>query len=350
MASLFSGKKVFLLLFLYPLIHAVGFGQIKIIYETDMDTDCDDAGALAMLHAFQDNGEVDLLAVMHNTSDNFSVGYIDAVNTYYGHPDLPIGAYKKDDSHSRDIAVLLNCCTDYARQIVNDSRFKHDVNTRDDVPEAVTLYKEVLQEQPDSSVVIISVGYLLNLKNLIADDEGLQLVRKKVKDLIIIGRSWFPKDTKLPLSMNLGGQQINHTAAMASMKVFGDWPTPIHVAGNLMPKPYHRGKELIGLPENNPVREAYRIYRERYGDWDHHLADLETVFYAVYRDKIPEYFSWGTNGTPKIGLHSEPNGIRYFYNLWDTSEDSPHVYWLTREDKFAEISQRIGELLIQPPK
>ena len=217
-------------------------------------------------------------------------------------------------------------------------------------PRLWTCTKKILQQQPDSSVVIVSVGYLLNLKNLINDDLGLHLVRKKVKDLIIIGRTWFPKDTMLPLSMNLGGQQINHTAAMASMEVFEHWPTPIHVAGNLMPKPYHRGKELISTPENNPVREAYRIYRERYEDWDHHLADLETVYYAIYKDQKAEYFSLGTAGTPKIGLQSEPNGIRYFYNLWDTSEDSQHVYWLTKEDKFAEISERIGELMIQPPK
>ncbi|NNE76384.1 MAG: hypothetical protein HKN31_04855, partial [Pricia sp.] len=278
------------------------------------------------------------------------VGYIDAVNTYYGHPDLPIGSYKKDDTYSRDIATLLDCCTDYTQQIVNDTRFAHDVNTRKDVPDAVDLYKKILGQQPDSSVVIVSVGYLLNLKNLINDSLGLQLVQKKVKDLIIIGRTWFPKDTKLPLSMNLGGQQINHTAALASMVVFDYWPTAIHVAGNFMPKPFHKGKELINTPENNPVREAYRIYRERYDGWDHHLADLETVFYAIYSDKEADYFSLGTDGTPKIGLHSEPNGIRYFYNLWDTSEDSPHVYWLTKEDKFEEISKRIAELMVQPPK
>ena len=347
--SAFFKNVVFLL---FPLIGmgTMCFGQIKVIFETDMETDCDDAGALAMLHALQDNNEVDLLAVMHNTSDDFSVGYIDAVNTYYGHPDLPIGAYKKDDTYSRDIAILLDCCTDFTQQIVNDTRFKHDINTREDVPDAVDLYKKILQQQPDSSVVIISVGYLLNLKNLVKDDLGLHLVRKKVKDLIIIGRTWFPKDTMLPLSMNLGGQQINHTAAMASMEIFKHWPTPIHVTGNFIPKPYHRGKELINTPENNPVREAYRIYRERYEDWDHSLADLETVYYAIYRDQKAEYFTLGTAGTPRIGLHSEPNGIRYFYNIWDTTEDSQHLYWLTKEDKFEEISERIGELIIQPPK
>ena len=34
------------------------FAQQQIIFDTDMATDCDDAGALAMLHALQDKGDV----------------------------------------------------------------------------------------------------------------------------------------------------------------------------------------------------------------------------------------------------------------------------------------------------
>lgn len=37
--------------------------QVKIIYDTDMDTDCGDAGALAILHALADRGEADFWKV-----------------------------------------------------------------------------------------------------------------------------------------------------------------------------------------------------------------------------------------------------------------------------------------------
>lgn len=37
---------------------------VKIIFDTDMHTDCDDAGALAVLHALADNWECDILAVI----------------------------------------------------------------------------------------------------------------------------------------------------------------------------------------------------------------------------------------------------------------------------------------------
>jgi len=44
------------------------FAQIKVIFDTDMDTDCDDAGALAILHALADNGEVEILVLSAHTT------------------------------------------------------------------------------------------------------------------------------------------------------------------------------------------------------------------------------------------------------------------------------------------
>jgi hypothetical protein len=37
---------------------------VRVIFDTDMDTDCDDAGALALLHALADNGEAVILATL----------------------------------------------------------------------------------------------------------------------------------------------------------------------------------------------------------------------------------------------------------------------------------------------
>lgn len=38
---------------------------VKIIFDTDIGGDCDDAGALALLHRLCDMGEAELLAVTH---------------------------------------------------------------------------------------------------------------------------------------------------------------------------------------------------------------------------------------------------------------------------------------------
>ena len=46
---------------------------VPVIPDTDMAFDVDDVGALCLLHALQDLGEADLLAVVHN------VGYAAAI-------------------------------------------------------------------------------------------------------------------------------------------------------------------------------------------------------------------------------------------------------------------------------
>ena len=67
---------------------------VKLIFDTDMGNDIDDAQALAMIHALQDRGAVELLAVTSTKDHPLSAAYIDALNTFYGRPDIPIGAVK----------------------------------------------------------------------------------------------------------------------------------------------------------------------------------------------------------------------------------------------------------------
>ena len=56
----------------------------SVIFDTDMDTDCDDVGALAMLHALADAGEVNILATVVSSKFAYSAPCVEAVNRYYG--------------------------------------------------------------------------------------------------------------------------------------------------------------------------------------------------------------------------------------------------------------------------
>ncbi|HWI58536.1 MAG TPA: hypothetical protein VNZ22_15025, partial [Bacillota bacterium] len=67
---------------------------VRLIFDTDMDSDCDDAAALAMVHALADKGEVRILATMVSSKHPWSAPCTDAINTYYGRPNLPIGVPK----------------------------------------------------------------------------------------------------------------------------------------------------------------------------------------------------------------------------------------------------------------
>src|SRR5580692_1227070 len=65
----------------------------RVIVDTDMLTDCDDAGALAVLHALADLGEVAILGIVLNGIDAHGKhgAVVSAIDTYYHRGDLPIG-------------------------------------------------------------------------------------------------------------------------------------------------------------------------------------------------------------------------------------------------------------------
>ncbi len=64
---------------------------VKVIYDTDIDLDVDDVGALAVLHAFADKGEAEILGVICNAPTPYGATTISAINKYYGRSNIPIG-------------------------------------------------------------------------------------------------------------------------------------------------------------------------------------------------------------------------------------------------------------------
>ncbi len=210
-----------------------------VIFDTDMGSDCDDAGALAILNALADAGEVRILGVIFSSGKNrYGVGTCDAINTYYGRGDLPLGQYKgtdvgdPQDSYTKTIATATK-------------RFGHD--TVNKAPELVSAYRKLLESQPDGSVTIVTVGHPHGLVHLMRDPRGAELVKAKVD-------RW--------VAMGMGGWNFRAMGMLAySKELLANWPTPFFISpsgadiktGNrLLPK----------TPKNNPVREAYRLWND----------------------------------------------------------------------------------------
>ncbi|CAN5286084.1 nucleoside hydrolase [soil metagenome] len=149
---------------------------VRVIFDTDVGGDVDDAGALAVLHALADRGEIEILAMGVVIGHEAAVPFVHAVNTWYGRPDLPIGTIKGHAPYSRD---------EYMVPIVEEYPY---TLTRETAPEVVKLYRKVLASQPDGSVTLIVVGPATNIYNLLnsAPDEnsslnGVELMRQKIK-------------------------------------------------------------------------------------------------------------------------------------------------------------------------
>lgn len=233
----------------------------KIIYETDMCLDADDIGGLAMLHGLANNNEVELLAVGFNEVHPSGAAGIDAINTWYGRGDIPVGIYKKDLPEP-DLSFYLDALT----------KFPHDLDQQS-APSALEVYKNVLSKQPDKSVTIISVGFIVNLYDLLKEEP--ELVAQKVAELVIMGGP--------------GGGGFNlarHNTGPATQYLLANWPSPIVFTG--AGTGIFTGAGLENSPKENPVREAYcQFFNSNF--CGRHSWDQISVLYGVRG--VSDYFT-----------------------------------------------------------
>jgi hypothetical protein len=312
---------------------------VKIILDVDLAEDVDDAGALAVLHALANRGEAEILATMVS-SRNESVGpCLDAINTYYGHPNVPIGyqrgqqfGYLNAKDAGRDTP------SKYAEPVAK--AFPHDLKQSSDAPDAADLFRKILSTQPDQSVTIVTVGFLTNLKNLLdtAPDEhsslnGEALVKQKVKQWVCMGGK-FPAG-KFP---DGNGEYNLMWDTVASVRAINDWPTPIVFSGFEIGARVKVGGCLRETPEANPVRACYQHYN---GLNDREAWDLTAVLYAVRGAR-----DYWTLSEPGFCLMH--NRVSHGYNEWILSPQKQHRYLIEKLPPTG-VAKALDELLLQKP-
>lgn len=244
-------------------VHASDPHPVPLTFDTDMMGDVDDVGTAAVLHALADQGKVQILAMGVCVKNPWSPLCLDALNTYFRRPDIPLGVVK-GPAHNRP--------SRYAQQIAEE--FPHALEAADDAPDAAILYRQVLSEQPDRSVVMVSVGQLTNFRNLLKtgpDDHsnlgGTELVKRKVRVWVCMGGK-FPEGREANL--------INDGPAAAY--AVEHWPTPIVFSGWEIGNEIMTGARLRESPESTPVRRAYELYN---GLKNRQSWDQTAVLYAV---------------------------------------------------------------------
>lgn len=220
---------------------------VSIIFDTDLGPDYDDVGALAFLHAMADSGKAEILATVSSNKHDLVVPSIDVINTYFNRPDLLIGAPKTD-------GVNLGSSQHWADSIV--AEYPHSEMSTSEAADATTLYRKILNENPDTSVTIVTVGFLTNLNNLLKSEpdgisqlSGFELVKKKVKRLIsMAGR--FPEGKEFNVFMD----------STASLYVFENWPGEIIFTGFEIGWEIRTGLRLIRSDlTDSPVKDVFRI-------------------------------------------------------------------------------------------
>jgi inosine-uridine nucleoside N-ribohydrolase len=225
---------------------------INIIFDTDIAEDYDDVGAMALLHAFADNGEINILAAVSSNSFQTTVPTISVLNTYFGSLEIPIGVTHREQPNR-------SCKQKWAEALV--ANYPHNIKSNGEAMDAVKLYRKILSLQPDQSVTILTVGFFTNLADLLdskADEfselTGKELIDKKVKLLVSMAAA-------LPEGKDRGREYNVFIDTKASQKVFSEWNTPFVLSPFEVGEKIPTGIRLINdsTIHNSPIKEAYQI-------------------------------------------------------------------------------------------
>ena len=315
---------------------------VKIIFDTDMGSDCDDVGALALLHAYADMGRAEIIGTVYSSGKvPYGAGVTQAINVYYGRADIPVGAYFGDDVGDPVDKMK-------AEELAKDTaKFGHTIVHNRDAEEITRLNRRLLVAQKDNSVVYVTVGHTRGLHDLLVsqpDDvsplSGRELVEKKIKRWIALGALFaINEEGSYRKDWNFS---FNGTAPYTKTLV-EDFPKPMVfvTAGTDV----LTGKSLKQTPPGNIVRTAYTEWLGNYSrktlDDQRPSWDLIAVYYAV--EGLGDYLIEGPNGFLDFDIEK---GSRWI----ESERPSKHTILIQKKNIQQSLSRYLNRMISLPPR
>ena len=257
---------------------------IQMILDSDFGSSTDDLFALMMLHHYMDDGLVDLKGIVVDREGVKNAELVDIFNTYYGHPNIPVGLERNGVKNPRCFIPYNGVCD--LKDAQGNPLFKrtHDLTN---CPEGYKLYRQLLSQAEDKSIVVVAIGFVTTLSELFesgADEysqlSGLDLFGQKVKSVYIQSGRFESGDS-------LSG--YNMRAASKQSAIFYD-KLPKNV--DLIMSPSNIGDLMNYLPqdvlvdlsstEQNPIKAVYTNYT---CDTGQRMWDTNCLVNAVLGDE-----------------------------------------------------------------
>ncbi len=320
-----------------PIFAQAPAGKIPLIFDTDIGNDCDDVLAMGVIHSLQSRGLCELLAVTITKDHDQCAPFVDAINTFYGRGEIPIGVCKSGITPQQSRFTGLVTSKDAELE-----RYPHDLRSGKDAPDAVTVLRKVLAAQPDGSVVIVQVGFSTNLANLLKsppDDispmPGRELAAKKVRLVSVMAGAFTP----------INGQphyEYNVVEDIASAKVLAaEWPTQIVYSGFeiglAVPYPAVSIERDYNYVAHHPLKESYVLYEPP--PHNRPTWDLTSVLYAVFPDR--NYFGISGPGTVTV----DDKGLTTF----TAAEAGLHRFLTLTPEQQVRVTEALVQLSSEPP-
>ena len=257
---------------------------IPMILDSDFGSSTDDLFALMMLHHYIDEGKVNLMGIVVDREGDKNAALVDIFDTYYGHPDIPVGLERNGVKNPRCF-IPYNGVVDL-KNTQGGSLFKRTFDASKCM-EGYKLYRQLLSKAEDHSVVVVAIGFATTLSQLFesgADEysslSGVDLFGQKVKSVYIQSGRFESGDSLCGYNMR---------AASKQSAIFYD-KLPKNV--DLIMSPSNVGDMMDYLPqdvlvdlsntEQNPIKAVYTNFT---CDTGQRMWDTNCLVQAVLGDE-----------------------------------------------------------------
>lgn len=333
----------------------------KVIFDTDIAnvdstghdrSDIDDLGALAILNALSNKQLCEIIGVVAISKSNKVVEMIDAVNTYYNNPGIPIGIKGGKNQ-------LVEDQNSYARHI--SGLFKYSQSSIN-APASTELLRRVLSDvSEDDTVIYIHADNISNWNFLcistflesgpdnISPLTGYELLNSKVDKFI----SYIPCLPNNNVSENCPDWCNNPTTDASKLSYFLEHYRNNIIGNATAVEEAHLPTKLWNQPDDNPVKVAYQYYYSKTPPpWhpSHEIPESISIYgdglgiiYLITNPSSSQLFNHKENGQFVL---DEKNKLRW--SAIDKGKN--HSYFYTVPSRRKELWEMIDNIICYKPR
>lgn len=280
----------------------------KVIFDTDMGPDCDDAGALDLLFKFAKKYGVEVLGAANCTSNPFANGVIRAIAAHHGIEDFPVGQHKGYE-------VLKD--GDRYNKFVTKKYFKY-VNSAVAAESSLDFYKKALSDAQKDSVTVITVGTFTDIAEILKSEP--KLFNEKVNSIVAMAGK-FPSGKEFNIESDIG----------AAAYVFENFKKVIVFSG------FEIGADVMTGFENETESPVFDCYKEYIGKKALYLReswDLTAVHFAF--EGCGEFYSL----SKPVKVSVEEDGM-----LNSAKDKYSKRFYLKRKTDSSALAEYLNKLL-----
>ena len=266
-----------------------GKPPVGIIFDSDMGNRIDTALAMALLYGLDGKNEARVVSVSVSKSNLKSAALCEAIGRFYAGAvnggfasvgrSLPVGM--ADDGRMADDTPMFSVLA--KKDDKGAPVYPHGIHSLVDTAEVPALIRNAFTSQQDNNAIVVLAGPATNLTRALALPNVKDLVKSKIRYLVISGGA-FP------------GSDI-----AAAKTLLADWPGPVVYAspeaGSSLLYPADSIEKDFAWSPNHPVADAYRAYKPM--PYDAPSWDMTAVLYAIRPQE--NYFKLSEPGTMTVG-------------------------------------------------